>query len=284
VKIRQGTPADAAACGRILYDAFKSIGEQHNFPPDFPSVEAATGVTSMLLSHPGFYGVVGEQDGRIVGSNFLDERSPIAGIGPISIDPAFMNRTLGRQLMQDVMDRAAERGFRGVRLVQIAWHYRSLVLYTKLGFETRETLSALQGAPLGFRIPGYHVRPAHANDLAACNALCVRVHGHDRGGDLADAISQGAAHVVERHGRITGYATGIGWFHHAVAETNDDLKALVGAAPAIAGPGFLLPSRNGELFRWCLNHGLRVVAQATLMTTGLYNEPAGGVYLPSILY
>jgi hypothetical protein len=185
--------------------------------------------------------------------------------------------------MQAVMERATERRFPGVRLVQIAWHYRSLALYTKLGFDTRETLSAMQGTPLALRIPGYDVRPARAEDLAACNQLCLRVHGHDRGGDLLDAIRQSTANVVERQGRITGYSTGIGWFHHAVAETNDDLKALIGVAPTFLGPGFLVPSRNGELFRWCLSQGLRVVAQATLMTMGLYNEPAG-VYLPSVLY
>ena len=283
VRLRPGTIDDAKECGRILYAAFKSIADQHNFPPDFPSMEVATGVTTMLLSHPGFYAVVAELDGQIIGSNFLDERSVIAGIGPISVDPPVMNRTLGRQLMQAVMDRATERRFPGVRLVQIAWHYRSLALYTKLGFDTRETLSALQGTPLALRIPGYDVRPAGADDLAACNQLCLRVHGHHRGGDLLDAIQQSMAHVVERQGRITGYSTGIGWFHHAVAETNDDLQALIGVAPAFLGPGFLVPSRNGELFRWCLNQGLRVVAQATLMTIGLYNEPTG-VYLPSILY
>jgi GNAT superfamily N-acetyltransferase len=284
VRLRPGTIDDTEECGRILYAAFKSIADQHNFPPDFPSVEVATGVTTMLLSHPGFYAVVAELDGQIVGSNFLDERSVIAGIGPVSVDPPVMNRTLGRQLMQAVMDRATERRFPGVRLVQIAWHYRSLALYTKLGFDTRETLSALQGTPLALRIPGYDVRPARAEDLAACNQLCLRVHGHNRGGDLLDAIQQSMAHVVERQGRITGYSTGIGWFHHAVAETNDDLQALIGVAPAFLGPGFLVPSRNGELFRWCLNQGLRVVAQATLMTIGLYNEPAGCVYLPSVLY
>ena len=160
---------------------------------------------------------------------------------------------IGRQLMQAVLDRAAEQRFPGVRLVQIAWHYRSLVLYTKLGFETRETLSALQGPPLALTIPGYDVRATRDEDLAACNELSRRVHGHDRGGELRDAMRQGAASVVERLGRITGYATGIGWFNHAVAETNDDLKALIGAATVVHGPGFLVPSRNGELFRWCLS-------------------------------
>ncbi len=41
-----------------------------------------------------------------------------------------------------------------------------------------------------------------------------------------------------------------------------------------------MPLRNGALFQWCLGHGLRVVQVLTLMTTGLYNEPAGG--LPAI--
>ena len=283
VRLRAGMLGDAGDCGRIQFAAFESIARQHNFSPDFPSVEASTDVAAMLLSHPGFYSVVAESDGRVVGCNFLDERSTVAGIVPVSVAPLFMNGTIGRQLMQAVMHRATEQRFPGVRLLQLAWHYRSLALYAKLGFEIRETISGLQGEPLALRIPGYEVRPAREDDLAACNQLCFRVHGHQRAGELLDAIRQGAASVVERGGRITAYATGIGWFHHAVGETNDDVKALIGAAPAFLGPGFLLPSRNGELFRWCLQHKLRVVAQATLMSVGLYNEPAGA-YLPSILY
>lgn len=283
LRLRPGTVADAKECGRIQYEAFESIAEQHNFPPDFPSVEIATELVTMLLSHPRFHSVVAELDGRTVGCNFLDERSVIAGIGPVSVDPPVMNGAIGRELMRAVMDRAAERHFPGVRLLQIAWHYRALALYAKLGFEIRETVSGLQGPPLHLRIPGYEVRRAREGDVPTCNQLCFRVHGHDRAGELADAVRDGTANVVERLGRITAYSTAIGWFHHAVGETNDDVKALIGAAPAFLGPGFLLPSRNGELFRWCLANNLRVVAQATLMTIGLYNEPVGP-YLPSILY
>jgi len=281
--LRPGTLEDARECGRINYEAFRSIADQHNFPPEVASVEVATAIVTMRLSHPGFYSVMAELDGKLVGSNFLDERSAIAGIGPVTVDPPAMNGTIGRQLMQAVMERATQRRFPGVRLVEIAWHYRALALYTKLGFDSRETLSALQGKPLALTISGYEVRPAREEDLSACNQLCFRVHGHDRAGELLDAIRQGTANVVERLGRITGYSTGIDWSNHAIAETNDDLKALIGAAPAFLGLGFLVPSRNGELFRWCLSHGLRVASQATLMTLGLYNEPIG-VYLPSISY
>jgi predicted N-acetyltransferase YhbS len=283
VTLRPGTAEDAQRCGAICYEAFKTIAAQHNFPPDFPSPEVATELLAWLLAHPGVYAVVAELDGRVVGSNFLDERSTVAGIGPITIDPAVQNRTVGRQLMQHVLDRVMQRHFPGVRLVQAAYHNRSLSLYARLGFVAREPLSTMQGVPLAVQLPGYTVRPATERDLDACNQVCVQVHGHDRGGELLDAIQQGTATVVEHGGRITGYATPVAFFGHAVGETNAELKALIGAAPAFPGPGFLLPTRNGELFRWCLDHGLRVVQPMTLMSVGLYNEPAGA-FLPSILY
>jgi hypothetical protein len=59
--------------------------------------------------------------------------------------------------------------------------------------------------------------------------------------------------------------------------------ALIGASPDFGGPGFLLPTRNFEVFRWCLGAGLKLVYQMTLMTTGLYDEPKGA-HLPSVLF
>lgn len=283
ITIRRATPDDAKSCGAICYAAFKTLADQHNFPPDFPAPEVAIGLLSNLVAHPGFYGVVAELDGRVIGSNFLDERSTIAGLGPITIDPAMQNRAIGRALMQHCMERVAERHFPGVRLIQSSYHNRSLSLYTKLGFVTREPLSTMQGSPLATQIPGYTVRSATEGDLADCNQVCLKVHGHDRSGEVLDAIKQGTATVVEHGGRITGYATLVGFFGHAVGETNEDLKALIGAATAFPGPGFLVPMRNGELFRWCLQHGLRVVEPMNLMSVGLYNEPAGA-FLASVLY
>ncbi len=283
INMRRATREDAAVLGRIDYDAFKAIGDAHNFPPDFPSVDAAVGTVTSLISNPGFYSVLAEVDGTIAGSNFMDERNPIAGIGPISVDPAVQNQSIGRHLMENVLERARARNFAGVRLVQTAYHNRSLCLYTKLGFETREPLSVMQGKPLNLRMAGYDVRSAKEADLEACNRLCVRVHGHHRGGELLDAIRSGGATVVERLGRITGYATAIAFFGHVVGESIDDVRALIGAAPLLMGPGILVPTRNGELFRWCLANGLRLVQQMTLMTIGLYNEPSGA-YLPSIHY
>jgi hypothetical protein len=219
----------------------------------------------------------------VVGSNFLWEGDPVAGVGPITVDPAEQNKAIGRQLMEAVLERARQQGISTVRLVQAAYHSRSLSLYTKLGFVVREPLALLQGEPLWALDGDRAVRTAAGADLDAANELCRRVHGHDRANALRDAIGEGAATVVEHEGRITGYATGIGFFSHAVGETTEDLKALIASASAFSGPGFLLPMRNTELLRWCLEQGLRVVQPMTLMSVGPYQEPQGAV-LPSILY
>jgi len=283
VVIRRAAAEDSEVCGRICFEAFATLATQHNFPPDFPAPEIPVAVLSMMFSHPSFFCVVAEQGGKVIGSNCLDERTPIAGVGPITIDPGAQNRCAGRQLMQAVMVRAQERKFAGVRLVQATYHNRSLSLYAKLGFVVREPLACMQGPTIQRTLPGYRVRPAQPSDLAACNELCVRVHGHDRGGELSDAIQHGTAVVAELEGRIKAYASSIAFFGHAVGDTNQDLQALVAAATEFQGPGILVPTRNAGLFRWCLACGLRVVQPMTLMTMGLYNEP-DGAYLPSVLF
>ena len=283
ITIRRAKPEDAPACGPVCFDAFCKINTVHGFPPEFPSTDAYVGILSMMFSHPGFYCVVAESDGCMVGSNCLDERSAIAGLGPITVDPSMQDRGVGRKLMEALLVRARERNFPGVRLLQSAFHNRSLALYSRLGFDAREPVSVMQGPPLRKRIDGCSVRPARAPDIEDYNRLCMQVHGHDRGGELADAIKGGTAVVVERHERITGYTTVLAFFGHAVAETNLDLQALIASAEAFAGPGIIVPTRNSNLFRWCLENGLRVVQPMTLMTLGLYNEPAGA-YLPSILF
>jgi predicted N-acetyltransferase YhbS len=282
VTLRPGRPDDAAACGQICYDAFASIAARHNYPSDFPSVEVAIGLLAQQLSHPHFYAVVAEADDRIVASNFLDERCAIAGVGPITVDPTVQDSRIGRRLMNAVLERTAEQGFIGVRLVQAAYHTRSLALYASLGFQARKTLACMQGAPLGITMPGRRVRQAGPSDFESCNRISRSVHGHDRAGDLDDAIRAGTAVVVEFAGRITGYATSIAFFGHSVGESADDVKALIGAAPSFGGPGVLVPT-DGPLLPWCLEHGLRVTQLMTLMTLGLYMEPTGS-YLPSVIY
>jgi predicted N-acetyltransferase YhbS len=283
VMVRRATPQDAAVCGEICFRAFNTINRAHSFPCDFPGPQRAIDLLSATFSHPGFYCVVAEAGGTVIGSNCLDERSSIFGIGPITVDPEAQNRRVGRRLMEAVLDRTSEKGAPGVRLVQAAFHNRSLSLYTAVGFAVREPLSCMQGKTRQRQVEGCTVRPATVADLDACNALSLRVHGFHRGGELRDAIGHGSAVVVEREGRLTAYSSALAFFGHSTAETNTDLQAMIASVDSFGGSGILIPARNTALFQWCLANGLRIVQPMTLMSMGLYNDPQGA-WLPSILY
>ena len=294
LRLRPGAIDDASDVGKIIYEAFSGIADKHGFPREFPTVDIGINVATSFLSNPGIYSVIAEdtKDGignKIVGSNFLDERSAlVAGVGPITIDPKSQDKGVGRQLMVNVVERARSKNYPAIRLLQASYHNRSLALYTSLGFDVREPISTLQGKPIQAVISGRTVRVAAESDLESCNAVCRAVHGHDRNGELIDSIKQGIAKVVIHDDKITGYTSGLTYFNHTVGFTNDDVKALIASettttTDSYGGPGILIPTRNAELFRWCLENKLRLVHQLNLMTIGMYNEPAGS-YMPSILY
>jgi predicted N-acetyltransferase YhbS len=284
IRLRQAEPEDTAACAQVLFDAFGKIHDHHRFPRDFPVPEAATQMMGMWIPHPSVWGVVAEVDGRIVGSNFLDERDPIRGVGPITVDPENQNSGVGRALMAAVMERGGEAP--GIRLLQDAFHMRSLSLYESLGFEVKEPVAVATGNPRSDPDQGFDVRPLEEDDLEECARLCEKVHGFERTNGLRDSIQAFAAFVAVRDGRITAYASSVTFWpmNHGVGESEEDMEALLaGAAAAVDQPvGLLVPLRTG-LFRWCLREGLRLVKPMNLMALGEYQEPAGS-WFPSVLY
>jgi predicted N-acetyltransferase YhbS len=287
ISLRPARPSDHADVARIVFEAFGWIAREHNFPPDFPVIQAAEGMAQMALNHPKWFGVVAEVGGRVVGSNFLDQRDAIAAVGPITVDPTAHCKGIGRRLMQAVIDRARESNHPGTRLVQEPFNTISLPLYTSLGFDTREPLALMTGKVHATPRPGATVRPVTPADLPACADLCRRVHGFDRANDLFDGIAHFRPHLVERAGRITAYASAPAFWimNHGVAESDDDLfDLLAGAGAAFPEPlALLIPTRRGALFRWCLQNGLRMVKPMTLMAMGDYHEPRGA-FFPSVQY
>ena len=283
--VRPATADHTDACARIVYEAFRGIAAQHGFPPDFPTLDDARQLCHVFLNHGSIYGVVAELDGRVVGSNFLDERDPIRGVGPITVDPDLQARGIGRQLMGAVLERG--RNSAGVRLLQDSFNTRSIGLYASLGFDVREPLLLMTGRPKAQPPRGVEVRPLQSGDLDACAELCREVHGFERRVELADALQLFKPAVAVRGGQVVAYASTVAFWplNHGVAETEEDLRALLlGAAALTPEPlAFLLPIRQAELFRWCLAQGFRAVKPMTLMTMGAYREPTGG-YFTSVLY
>lgn len=284
VTLREVESGDAGACAQICFDAFGGIDDHHRFPRDFPVPEAAAGIMGMWVPHPSIWGVVAELDGRMVGSNFLDERDPIRAVGPITVDPEGQNAGVGRRLMEAVLERG--QAAPGIRLTQDAFNMRSLSLYESLGFEVKEPVAVIGGKPSSGPTDEVEVRVLVEGDLDGCEALCKQVHGFGRTNELRDAIHAFRPFVAVRDGRVTAYASSVVFWplNHGVAESDDDMKALLlGAAAAVEEPiEFLVPLRS-ELFRWCLGQGLRLVKPVNLMALGEYQQPRGS-WFPSVLY
>jgi predicted N-acetyltransferase YhbS len=283
--IRPAVPGDAEACGRIIYEAFKEIADRHRFPPHFPTVELAIQRAKHCINHPSIYGVVADSEGRIIGSNFLDERDPIRGLGPVTVNLSVQVRGVGRRLMEAVLERA--HGAAGVRLVQDSFNMVSLSLYASLGFEVKEPLLLMRGKPNGKLPSGITVRPLQKEDLSECGALCKKIHGFERVNEMKDALVALSPLVAVREGRIRAYALALPrWpLNHAVAETEEDLESLLLGATAMNSEplSFLLPVRQATFYRWCLSQGFRAVMPMTLMAMGKYQDP-NGCYFPSVLY
>ena len=283
IQIRPMKPEDVETCGRICYEAFRDISERHGFSPDFPNAQAGIDLLRMLAESPHSFSVVAERDGEVIGSNHLVEYDAIRAVGPITIDPAAQAKGVGRMLMEAVIERG--KGAAGIRLVQDAFNTASLSLYASLGFDVKEPLALMEGQLQGDLSPDVTVRAIEEQDYAACAELCRKTHGFDRLNELKNMPPFLTSFVAIRDGRLTAYTSAPHFWplNHAVAETEEDMQALLLGAGNLSPIAFLLPTRQTSLFRWCLKHGLRVIKPLTLMAMGEYHEPRG-CYLPSVGY
>ena len=284
--VRDIEPGDYEAASRITYEAFAGIHDRHSFPRDFPTIDAARELVAGFSSHPSIWGVVAESDGRVIGSNFLDERGPVRGVGPITVDPDAQAAGVGRLLMEAVIERGARA--EGIRLLQDSFNTASLALYSSLGFRVEEPVALMAGTPNVGPRRGVEVRALGEGDIPACEELCVFVHGFERTRELRDALAAPGLnpYVALRDGRIVAYAATLDKFGpaHAVAESEDDMSALIAGAVVPDGPpaSFLLPLHQHGLLRWCLAAGLRVVKPMNYMVMGRYRRPEGA-WIPSVL-
>src|ERR671913_1356426 len=106
IELVPAEPQHVNKIARICFEAFKDIHDRGCGTRDFPTVEIAQQVLGMLVQRDDFYSVSALDDGRLVGSNFLSLMDPVAGVGPITVDPSYHSQGLGRTLMQDVLDYA----------------------------------------------------------------------------------------------------------------------------------------------------------------------------------
>src|SRR5690606_10253839 len=223
-----------------------------------------------------------------VGSNFISTTDQVAGVGPITVDPACQGTGVGRALMQHVIDFARQRGLTHVRLLQDAINTTSLSLYSALGLVWRDAAATMDTPePREEHRDDAAVRPMITADLPAADELSRRMYGFSRVNEVAAALQFGfPTFVIERDARITGYRT-VTIFGHGMAESEADAIRLILASSARveAGMGrFLCPLSQGGLYRRLLQAGCRTVKIVNYMSLEAYQAPAadGGVWFPSI--
>lgn len=267
---------------RICFDAFGSLHDRHHTPRDFDDPELAHIVIKMLSERPDTRGFAAMLDGRLVGSNFIMVPDAIAGIGPITVDPGVQSHGVGRALMQAVIDSAREQNVAQVRLVQEAINTTSLSLYTKLGFDWRDSLAVLKLVPASTNDDS--VLDLTHRDLEACDTVCRATYRNRRRNELAGILHAGLPAFVRRRGdSISGYLVP-GFFGHGAAQTHDDMLALMGQAARRAPEMFhkvLLPLSQSELYRRALERGHRTIKVMSYMTMGRFDQPHE-CWLPSI--
>ncbi|NJM62037.1 MAG: GNAT family N-acetyltransferase [Oscillatoriales cyanobacterium RU_3_3] len=284
VALRRATASDIDACARINYEAFKDISDRHQFPTDFPTLEFSNYIIGLFVESPQFFDIVAESEGAVVGCAFMDERNPIRGIGPVSVDRTFQGRGAGRAMMKALLERG--QNARGLRLVHESFNMASLSLYASEGFEVKEPFVLLEGKFRSRPESGVEVRPMASEDVGECAALCEKLYGCDRTCDIELALDADDPFVACKDGRIVAYTCAISAINHSVGETEADMQALLLGATALSAAervSFHLPVRYASLFRWCLQEGLRALKPMSVMSVGDYRQPQG-CYFPSFVY
>lgn len=270
--------------GRVCYEAFKDIADRHHFPTDFTSAAFARMIMAMLIQREDEYSVTAMMDGQVAGSNFLLAADKVGGLGPISVEVPLQGHGIGRALMQNVVDHGRSSGIDMIRLHQDAFNMTSLALYASLGFDTKHPVAVMDvGAA---EDPDENVRPVTPNDLVAIEELSTAIYRVSRRNEVGSNIGGPfQPYLRERGGRIVGYYT-LGMLGHGVAETEDDMFALVREVARRAPPDdrrCFCPVREGSLYRRFLEAGFRNVKVMNLMALGPYEEP-DGVWMPSVLF
>jgi ribosomal protein S18 acetylase RimI-like enzyme len=284
IRLVSAEPQHLSTLGSICFEAFKEVQDRGCGSRDFPTEDVARQVLGMLVQRDDFYSVSALDDGRVVGSNFLSLMDPVAGVGPLTVDPSYQGLGVGRALMQDVLDYAQHNNIEEVRLFHDAFNVASLSLYASMGFDVKDSVVLMQAAPAAET--DNSVRPIAEADLPAIEELSRRIYKTSRRNEVAAAAPYGfAAFLRERQGRITGYLIP-GNFGHGVAETEEDALALVGEAARRVPPEFarfFCPLSEGGFYRKALQAGCRAIKGMNYMTLGPYEHP-DEVWMPSVLY
>jgi predicted N-acetyltransferase YhbS len=182
------------------------------------------GMRSRLATGEGLSARVGDV---VVGSIFFGffAGGRIATIGPFSACSQGHLR-IGSRLLELALSRLRLLGAEEVRLVHNPSSSRALALYLGSGFELIETAVALR-LPAECASVYAGCVPLSRKDLGGAVELGYRCFGVSRTHEIERGLIAGTAYSLFENGQFSGYCTGVGLQHHAVATTAESLVRLI---------------------------------------------------------
>ena len=115
---------------RLAFSTYLGLSEPSAFLGD------ASFVHSRFLVDPASaFGAL--REGRLVGSSFGTRWGSVASVGPLTVHPDLWNRGIVQQLLEPVLERAAEWGTRHTGLFTYPQSQKHVSLYQKFGFWPR---------------------------------------------------------------------------------------------------------------------------------------------------
>lgn len=215
--------------------------------------------------------VARDEIGRVIGSAmWFPLGADFAAIGMVITSPRLQENGAGRWLMGHILNKV---GARGKVLNATRPAYR---LYISLGFMPLSPVYQHNGI-VGAVAPGpRHARPMTAQDAAAIHGLDSIAMGIARPDVLDRLLPLSAGTVVERDGRVTGFALcrKFGRGHVVgpiVAESEEDAIALVAPhAEAMEGRFLRVDTRqpDGPFRQFLIGSGIRHYDTVTRMGLG----------------
>jgi len=113
--IREMTKEDIPRVGEILYEGFSAVATEYGYTSNINSAEEGRRLAWALFHHGPSERLVAEAENRVIGSTCLNLRGDFAGLGPTVVDPHSKNKTIGRELIRAVLEKAEpSRGSRTI--------------------------------------------------------------------------------------------------------------------------------------------------------------------------
>lgn len=319
--IRPGLDEDIEIAARIIEDAFYGFYETHRQEIPFhvdPDMDVPTAILQFKKNKPDVEFLVAVRtDGEgneleVIGSNAIDLRDHVAGVGVLSVRPDTQSRGTGKALMKAVMDIGdKEATSKAMCLMVDAFNFRGFALYSSLGFETVEFCTMVDGFVPDYEeervlksaeASGVTVRRMSTGDVQNCDDLFLRTFGVSRINGIRDSPAatgdDGFALVATRVNSsgddvVVGYMTAPTTSGHWIAENEDIMKVLIASSSRIQKSHkrpspislHMISNRDPALFRWALKSGLQVKGTFVWMRRGgEIAVPKGMVYSPDNYY